>query len=168
MPFTGGCCYLPGGDSCLARVFLKCFKWLSEETVTFRCRQYKPGGVEHPTGRAAESESWACTVCPRTQDYSPSQIGGRNWELIFKHIPVKSQPLQLQFFSFLQPSWQLKTKPCTGRKYTTVFFKNHVLFHILLSLFSWRPRVFSVGSVYSKQAFWNVSAFDVLENIGTT
>lgn len=162
---TRGRCFLPGGDSCLKRVLLKYLKLLSEEAVTFRCRQNKPGGLEHPTGGVAES--WACTECLKTQNYSPPQVGGRNWERIFKYIPVKSQPLQLQFFSFLQLSWQWKTKPCTARIHTIIFFKNHVPVHIPLRCsFSRRSRMVSVGSVYSKQAFWNVSADDMLQNIG--
>lgn len=78
VPFTGSCCFLPGGDSCLERAFLKYLKWFSEPEVTFRCKQNKPGGLEHPTGGAAESSE-----CFRTQNYSPlrQEVG----ILIFKY-----------------------------------------------------------------------------------
>lgn len=99
VPFTGSCCFLPGGDSCLERAFLKYLKWFSEPEETFTCKQNKPGGLEHPTGGAAESSE-----CFRTQNYSPlrQEVGIENQVLNIKS--VKSQPFLLQFFAFLQRS----------------------------------------------------------------
>jgi len=75
VPFTGGCC-LPGGYSHLESSLLKYLKWLSDAAVTLRCRQNRPGGLEHPTGGVAER--WVRSV-PQDTDLHPSS--GRRQEL---------------------------------------------------------------------------------------
>lgn len=115
--FTGSCCFLAGGESCLERTFLKYPKWLSEPEVTFRCRQNKPGGLE-PHWRG----SWELRV-PQDTELQPTQTGGKYWELIFKYpSEIPAIPTAILCLPAMQLKWQPKTNLILEENMLLFFF----------------------------------------------